>query len=413
MTRMLTLFEDDRVPNLHPLTYTRHVSDLVCGGGSLGERIALAYGPQQPVAAWCRGILAPVLAEEHPELEVNQVYPKFLMLNGRLLAPGNLSELIPPEGADRAWVCRGALVALRLSGTHAEKLRYDQPFSVESIPDGVPVETLDVVLIDYPWDLINHHARMMEEEPLDTPRGGGRPDPGAHVLAPDHVFVDPTARVMAGAVLNGESGCIRIGPGARVMPHAYLEGPLVIGEKSLIKAGAKIYGHTYIGPVSKVGGEVEASIIHGFTNKQHDGFLGHSYLGEWVNLGADTNNSDLKNNYSPVRVTLPGGEIETGCQFLGSIIGDHTKTAIGTLLNTGSIIGVGCNIFGAGFPPKYVPSFSWGGGQGLSEYAFEKFLPTAERVLARRGRRLSPAMANLLRRVFETTAAERRKEWDR
>ncbi len=407
MTRVITIFEDDRVPQLYPLAWTRHVGDLVCGAGSLAERIAMCYLPHARFARWCRGMIADALRERHPALEVNQTYPEFLMLNGRLVAPENLKAMIPLQGADRAYICGDALAAMRLSGSNAEKLRYDRPFSRESVPDSVPVEELDVTLVDYPWELIHQHARLMEEERPASLLPQGKPDPGAHLLAPENIHIDPGARVMPGAVLNGEGGAIWIGPGARVMPGACIEGPAFLGARSLIKVGAKIYGHTYIGEVCKLGGEVEASIIHGYSNKQHDGFLGHSYLGEWVNLGADTNNSDLKNNYGHVRATVGGREIDTGCTFLGSTIGDHTKTAIGTLLNTGSVIGVGCNVFGSGFPPKYVPSFSWGGGQGLSEYAFEKFLETAQRVVGRRGKTLGPAEQALLRHVFEQTRAER------
>lgn len=410
MPRVITLFEDDRVPQLYPLTWLRHAGDLICGGRSLAVRIAARYHPEQRFALWCRNALASLLRESDPGLEVNRVYDRFLMLNARLLAPPELAAMIPVEGADRAYVCGGSLVGLRLSADKARALRFDGPFNLESIPDGVPVETLPVKLIEYPWDLIRESPALLAEDCEPDAAAGlpqGAADPGAHLLAPERITLDPSARVMPGAVLDAEKGPIRIGPSVRVMPHAYLEGPLCIESDSVIKAGAKVYSGTYIGPVCKVGGEVEASILHACANKQHEGFLGHSYVAEWVNLGAATNTSDLKNNYSPVRARTGREELETGCTFLGSIIGDHSKTAIGTLLSTGSVIGVGCNLFGAGFPPRFIPSFLWGGAQGLAEYALDKFLSTAQRVKARRGRNLSAAEAALLAHVFEATRPER------
>jgi UDP-N-acetylglucosamine diphosphorylase/glucosamine-1-phosphate N-acetyltransferase len=175
-----------------------------------------------------------------------------------------------------------------------------------------------------------------------------------------------------------------------------------------VKILAKIYGGTTIGPLSRVGGEVEESILHACVNKQHDGFLGHSYVCPWCNLGADTNNSDLKNNYANVRVSLEGREIDTGGLFAGLFMGDHSKAGINTMFNTGTVVGVGCNIFGADFPPKDIPSFTWGGAAGLVEHDFEKFCETASRAMARRQKQFTPAMRTLLEHVFHQTRAWRK-----
>jgi len=194
-----------------------------------------------------------------------------------------------------------------------------------------------------------------------------------------------------------------------VFPNATIEGPAFVGDDSRIKIGAKIYQGTTIGEVCKVGGEVEASIIHSHSNKQHDGFLGHSYLGQWVNLGADTNNSDLKNNYGTVKVYVEGEMVDTGSLFVGLMMGDHSKSGINTMFNTGTVVGVMCNVYGAGFPPKFIPSYTWGGAQELIEYELDKALDTARRVMARRDVQLTQAQEEMLRAVFELTRPLREK----
>ena len=223
----------------------------------------------------------------------------------------------------------------------------------------------------------------------------------------DEIFVGQGAKVKPGAVLDAEGGPIIIEPGATIFPNATIEGPAFIGEKSLIKIGAKIYEGTSIGEVCKVGGEVEETIIHSYSNKQHDGFLGHSYLGMWVNLGADTNNSDLKNNYGNVKVYVDGGIVDSGSMFVGLTMGDHSKSGINTMFNTGTMVGVSCNVYGGGFPPKFIPSFTWGGAEGLLEYRLDKALETARAVMGRRKIELTASDEELMREIFRETAQER------
>ena len=208
-------------------------------------------------------------------------------------------------------------------------------------------------------------------------------------------------------VLDATNGPILIDRDAVVMPHTAIEGPTYIGPGSKIKMGTKIYEGTSIGPVCKIGGEVDNSIVLGYSNKQHDGFLGHAYIGEWINLGAGTSNSDLKNNYSSVKVYLHGEEIDTGHIFIGLMMGDHSKTAINTTLNTGTVVGVSANLFGEGFPPKYVPSFAWGGAKGLTEYKLDKAIATARKVMARRDKELTTSYERMLRHIFDLTRTER------
>jgi len=214
-------------------------------------------------------------------------------------------------------------------------------------------------------------------------------------------------KVKPGVVLDAENGPIYIGSNATIFSNAVIEGPAFVGDRSLIKIGAKIYENTSIGEVCKVGGEVEGSIIHSYSNKQHDGFLGHAYLGMWVNLGADTNNSDLKNNYGNVKMVIDGKAVDTGSMFMGLVMGDHSKSSINTMFNTGTVVGVSSNVYGSGFPPKAVPSFAWGGGGELTTYEIGKAIDVARRVMGRRKMELSPVEEAVLRHVFEQTKNER------
>jgi len=229
------------------------------------------------------------------------------------------------------------------------------------------------------------------------------------IVKKKNIFIGEGAKIKPGVVLDAEGGPIYIGKNVTVFPNAVIEGPAFVGNNSSIKIGAKIYENTSIGEVCKVGGEVEDSIIHSYSNKQHDGFLGHSYLGMWVNLGADTNNSDLKNNYGNVRVTINGEQVDSGSMFVGLTMGDHSKSAINTMFNSGTIVGVSSNIFGAGFHHKYIPSFSWGGSETMETYDVERSIDVAKRVMARRKIEMTGAEEKLFRTIFDLTKEERKK----
>lgn len=206
-------------------------------------------------------------------------------------------------------------------------------------------------------------------------------------------------------ILNAETGPIYIGRNAEIMEGSMVRGPFSIGEESTLKMGAKIYGPTTIGPSCKVGGEVNNSIVFGYSNKGHDGFLGNSVIGEWCNIGADSNNSNLKNNYASVRLWNYREErfIDTGLQFCGLIMGDHSKCGINTMFNTGTVVGVNANIFGDGFPRNFIPSFSWGGPQGFTTYKVNKAFEVAEKVMERRDKVLTDKDKKLLNTIFDLT----------
>jgi UDP-N-acetylglucosamine diphosphorylase/glucosamine-1-phosphate N-acetyltransferase len=224
------------------------------------------------------------------------------------------------------------------------------------------------------------------------------------------VFLEEGAVVEAG-IINTKSGPVYIGRDAEVMEGSVIRGPFSLGEHAALKLGTKIYGPTTVGPHCKVGGEVNNSVVMGYSNKGHDGFLGNSVIGEWCNLGADSNNSNLKNNYGNVKLYnyKKNQMVDTGLQFCGLMMGDHSKCGINTMFNTGTVVGVGANIFGGGFPPTHIPSFSWGGAEGMEEYKLDKMLETANRVYARRNTTVSEEEAQILRTVFKDTEKYRKE----
>jgi len=365
-----------------PLTYTRSVAELRSGAFTAMERIQALWSEAR-IHLHARSELRDVIARRYT-LPVNEVpNGSTLLINARealSFNPNNhwhVYEELPPEISER-------LIA------------------------GGPIEPPEAIREDAPaslWEMIhaNAGAIMLDAElwPM-VRRSVERPSiPNCVIVKPENLLVHPDARVDSGVVLDCSEGEIIIEEGAHIMAQATIIGPAFIGKNSIVKIGAKIYEGTSVGPVSKVGGEIENSIVQGYSNKQHDGYLGHSFLGEWVNIGAGTNTSDLKNDYSPVRVTIEGEEFNTNSLFVGLMMGDHSKCAIGTQFNTGTTVGVSCNIFGEGFPPKWIPNFSWGGANELSSYRFEKAIEVARAVIARRNLSMSVEEVELLRSIFE------------
>lgn len=407
----LIVFEDAGYDRFLPLTLTRPVFDLKCGMSSLGDKVLRAYGREHS-GLLCRGYLAGLVAEQHPASTVNQpVTGSALLINGRALWTKALAAAVPLSGEDSLYRSGDVVVAARLSGDNLTGVDWSGPLATESLPD-LPSIEVDATLVTWPWDLIHHNSALIASEFADlAPTVGGLEgdvSPGAHLINKEAIYVAPGAKVAPTVVLDASGGPIFIDEGATIMPQSTITGPAYIGKGSTIKVGAKIYAGTSIGEVCKIGGEVGESIIHSYSNKQHDGFLGHAYVGQWVNLGAGTSNSDLKNDYGIVRVEIGGETIDTGLMFVGATIGDHSKTGIQTALNTGAIVGIGCNLYGAVFHDKCVPSFTWGEGGAYVEYRLEKFIRVARSVMARRKQELSTAEESMLREVFSLTAAERK-----
>ncbi len=407
MPESLCIFEDEHFNRLYPLTLTRPVFELRCGISLLREKIARRF-PNARLHLFCRNYLAAMLREALPEAHVNEMPAAACwFINGRFILGENLPAL---EGREMVWEKDGEVAAAWVNvALHSWRSHQDGVIPA-SFFDDLPVAKVEGTFIRYPWDLVQHNPAQIKSDFAFFQHGGqilGKRYPNATLLEEQNIYVAAGAKIKPGVVLDAEDGPIFIEEGATIMANAALQGPLFVGAHSTIKMGAKIYAGTSIGPVCKVGGEVEDSIIHAHSNKQHEGFLGHAYLGEWVNLGADSNNSDLKNNYSAVKVYIAGQWIDSGSMFVGLFMGDHAKCGINTMFNTGTVAGVMSNIFGAGYPDKFVPSFSWGGVESLEAYALHKALETARRVMGRRKQELTPAQESVLRYVFELTESER------
>ena len=273
--------------------------------------------------------------------------------------------------------------------------------------ESFPVTTIDSETLHHQWDAMMSAPKAIGESFGYFSKHLKESLPG-HVFAlnVDRILIGRNCEFAPGIVLDASKGPIIIESDVQIMAHSFIQGPCHIGKGSIIKAGAQIYAGTVIGPMCKIGGEVEQSIVHGYANKQHQGFVGHSYIGEWVNLGAMTTTSDLKNTYGEIDVFLRGKKMQTGLKFLGALIGDHTKTAIGTCLSTGTVIGISSSIHDIGeFPPKDIPSFSWGTKtsiEGIKQiYALDKALGIAEIVMNRRGKSMKTAQQQLFKQEFD------------
>lgn len=411
MAETICIFEDPQWVKLLPLVHTRPVYDLRCGILTLREKIQRAY-PKAKIALLCRPHLADVVKQQNPNVQVNEVHASnCLLLNGRVIADSQLVKNIPLRGKDVVYLSGDTVVAVRLNAGKQGSLNRDFSEAFDMIGfAGFEQIQVDVKFIRYPWNLVNNNGEQIVADfksLVGKKKSKGKIYSGAYLLNKKQIFVDAGATVKPGVVLDAENGPIYIAKNAKIFPNAVIEGPAFIGAGTLIKTGAKIYENTSIGEMCKVGGEVEASIIHSYSNKQHDGFLGHSYLGSWCNLGAGTNNSDLKNSYGHVKVYVNGEMIDSGSQFVGLTMGDHSKSGINTMFNTGTVAGVSSNVFGAGFPPKFIPPFAWGGAEGLAMYDTEKSIDVARRVMARRKVEMTEADEKLLRKVYEMTRQER------
>lgn len=407
----IRLFEDASFRTLLPLVYLRPVSALRCGILLLQEKVARRY-PKTPLTLYCRNYIADLL-KGRDSFGINRTTvgkEGAFFLNARIL----LDKMIPLEGPEEIGVQGDDIVYARLSQASAKGVTPETFLEGKLLKEvkGVKVRKVKASLMRYPWDLVQANGDEINRdfELLVGKKGThhGKVYPGSYLLNPSRIYIGKGSQIKPCVVLDAEGGPIYIGENVTIFPNSVVEGPAYIGNDTKLKINAKIYENTSIGPVCKVGGEVEESIIHGYSNKQHDGFLGHAYLGEWCNLGAGTSNSDLKNNYGNVKVYVDGKMIDSGSMFVGLTMGDHSKAGVNTMFNTGTVVGICSNIFGAGFPPKFIPSFAWGGAEGLTTYQLEKGLEVAGRVMARRKIRLGAREEKLFRTIFKMTQEERK-----
>ena len=406
----IALFEDSGYRQLLPLVWLRAGFELRCGRDCLIDKIrAHAGGPLARV--YVRPELEAV-ARERIRLDPPLPSEPWCLLNARLLVTGDLKP--PPVGA--AWHPPGALLAATVSAGDAERLSADMFLDDRRLAEWAASLRREeppsqVRLIEHPWDLVLANDAELRRQCGDGGVHVGEIHPAAHLVQSGRIHVAARARIKPGVVLDAESGPIHIDRDALIESNAVVQGPCAIGAGSIVRPGAVLRGGVSVGPVCKVGGEIEASIFQGYANKQHDGFLGHSFVGSWVNLGADTVTSDLKNTYGTIRVSLNGRPVESGQHFVGSFIADHAKTGIGTILPTGCVIGVAANVFTRRPVPKFVPSFAWLTDEGLTAYQVDRAIRIAQIVMSRRDVHLSDAEAALLARTAELARAVEAAGW--
>ncbi|MBN2571778.1 MAG: GlmU family protein [Ignavibacteriales bacterium] len=416
MADSICILEGIYYKRLLPLVYLRPTYDLRCGILTIREKIEKCY-PNVPIILHSRNYLTDIIRRDNPNHLINELENKScLFINGRVLADAEFVEKIPLNGPDNTlYVNNETIIAARASGSKLDALKraMNDVFTISDFSDLIKKE-VDVKVVNYPWDLVSYNGEQIAKDferlvGNEKNKIKGKVYDGVQLINKENIFIDEGAKIKPGVVLDAEEGPIYIGKDAKIFPNATIEGPCFIGNNSAIKIGAKIYENTSIGEVCKVGGEVEQTIIHSYSNKQHDGFLGHSYIGQWVNLGADTNNSDLKNNYGSVKVIINDEQIDSGSMFVGLTMGDHSKSSINSMFNTGTVVGVSCNVFGTGFPPKYFPSFTWGGSEAITTYDLERSMEVAKKVMARRKVPFTEIDERLFRKVFDLTKDERRK----
>jgi UDP-N-acetylglucosamine diphosphorylase/glucosamine-1-phosphate N-acetyltransferase len=386
------LFDDKSWDNLLPLTFTRPVCEIRTGILTIKEKW------EKYLNAKLSYLTQDFLSEKYKLF----VTDENILINGAVIPDGDLLNQINKLSLNESIVVNDELVAVCLGKKEVAQFTYD------NIENYAHVDYSKTVLkISWPWHIfsLNDETLKLDFELITKNRKSVDISESNNILGIENIFVEEGARIEF-ATLNATTGPIYIGKDAEIMEGSIVRGPFALCEHSTLKMGAKIYGATTIGPHSKVGGEVNNSVIIGYSNKGHDGFLGNSVLGEWCNLGADTNNSNLKNNYAEVRLWNYQAErfIKTGLQFCGLIMGDHSKCAINTMFNTGTVIGVNTNIFGEGFPRNFVPSFSWGGAHGFTGYGINKAFEVAEVVMKRRNITLNELDKNILKYVFEKTS---------
>ncbi len=408
----ICIYEDETVSNFNPLVYLRPVYELRCGIYSLRNKIENKLGAIKPILH-TRKFLENLVRENNSDYEVNNFdFDDILFLNGRVIFSDEFFSQIKKLKEETLFFVGDTIAAAYLKNkSFREIVKSNHALDFNELRSTLTSSEIKGKVISYPWDLVQKNGNEIINDYLNFTSGKESKNVsdfiGVYSQGENNIFISNTANIMPTVVLDASHGPIIIDDNVEIMPQSTIMGPAFIGQNSKVKIGSKIYHDTTIGEVCKVGGEVENSIIHSYSNKQHDGFLGHSYIAQWVNLGAGTNNSDLKNNYGEITVKVNRRPVNTGLQFVGLIMGDHSKTAIGTQFNTGTVVGISSNIFGEGFPPRYIPSFSWGGSAFLKEYKLEKALEVAELVMKRRDCQLTSALKKLFGDIFNLTSNER------
>mgnify|MGYP006150151955 FL=1 len=378
---------------LLPFTFTRPVADIRVGILTIREKWEKYLGTTTTT------LTEEYLMEKYPMVEMEQN----VMINASFLPNPILIEMVQNLESNQAIILGDEIIAFYTNDTQ-EEVNFDDY-------DVVDYEG-EVLRIENTWDIFaKNDVALREDFDLLTEDRTSQPIPkSVNVIASENIFIEEGAKLEF-VTLNASTGPIYIGKNAEIMEGSVIRGPFALCESGRVKLASKVYGATTVGPHSVIGGEVSNSVLFGYSNKGHDGFLGNSVLGEWCNIGADSNNSNLKNNYEEVRLWSyeTEGFARTGLQFCGLMMGDHSKCGINTMFNTGTVVGVSTNIFGSGFPRNFVPSFSWGGASGFTTYITKKAFETAKIVMSRRHVEFTEEDAKILEHVFEETKKYRKE----
>lgn len=381
------LFDSDVRQALLPFTYTRPVADIRIGILTIREKWEKYLGLTTTT------ITEAYLEEKYPMVELD----KNILINASFCPTKSLVEKVK-NLSEKEAIFKGEDVIAFYTTDSQEEVDFDTYTQIEFEEE--------IIQIKNTWDIFTFNGKAIQEDfDLLTEDRKSEPIPeGIAVLNKENIFIEPGAEIVF-STLNASVGPIYIGKDALIMDGAAIRGPFAMCNNAVVKMGAKIYKDTTIGPFSKIGGEVSNSVIFGYSSKGHDGYLGNSVLGEWCNLGADTNNSNLKNNYAEVKLWSyeTNRFAKTGLQFCGLMMGDHSKCGINTMFNTGTVIGVSANIFGGGFPRNFIPSYSWGGSAGFTVFQMNKVYEVATAVLKRRSLLFSDVDKKILDHVFEET----------
>lgn len=398
----IILFDNEVRDQLLPFTFTRPVCELRVGILTIREKWERWFGSNISF------ITQDYLSEKYPMEYGNENY----VINGSVMPSEQLCTLLSQMEFSEAFLLGDELIAAKLDEKQFEKLIQDEDIGELK---GFDLEDTQFLKINNLWDIFKVNGVAIKEDfDLLVKGRSSQPLGGSNRLVgdPEHLFIEPGARIEC-ATLNVTNGPVYIGRDAEIMEGALVRGALALCAHSTLKMGARIYGPTTIGPHCKVGGEVKNSVIIGHSNKSHDGYLGNSVIGEWCNLGADTNCSNLKNTFSKVDLWsyAVNDYRPTGQQFCGLFMGDHSRSGINTMFNTGTVVGVSSNVFGTGFPRRFLPSFSWGGPGNMQTYRTDKAFESIENMMALAGQDFSVQDRLILLRIFEETA--RYRPWER
>ena len=384
------LFDGPARNALLPFTFTRPVADILIGIMTIRQKWEMRLGSTTTT------LTEEYLSDKFPMVEMEEN----VMINASFIPNAFLAELVSNLESNQA-IFKGEDVIAFYTSENQEEVNFETYEIIEFEGECLRVE--------HTWDIFSKNdAAIQEDFELLTEDRKSQPIPkSVNTIAKENIFIEEGAKLEF-VTLNASTGPIYIGKNAEIMEGAVIRGPFALCEGAVVKLATKVYGATTVGPHSRIGGEVNNSVLFGYSNKGHDGFLGNSVLGEWCNIGADSNNSNLKNNYEEVKLWSyeTEGFETTGLQFCGLMMGDHSKCGINTMFNTGTVVGVSANIFGAGFPRNFVASFSWGGTSGFTTYMTKKAFETARLVMSRRGIDFDEKEANILQHVFEET-----KKW--